>query len=87
MRRAGLADCPVAGCGNARERWRSVCHVCWRRLPVDLRAAIDAAKAQKAAHLIARAEIAATRWLTEHPACAAIARIVGDREPPSQPPP
>lgn len=86
MARAGLADCPVAGCGNHRERWQSVCGPCWRRVPVDLRAAVDAAKMQRAAHLVARAEIAATRWLTEHPASAGIARVVGDREPPSQPP-
>jgi hypothetical protein len=87
MRRAGLADCPVAGCGNVRERWRSVCHACWRRLPVDLRAAIDSAKAEKAPHRVARAEIAATRWLAAHAASAEIERLLGEHEAPRHPPP
>ncbi len=79
MMRSAAHPCPVTGCGNFRLGWQAVCRACWRRLPVDLAAAIGEAKRLKAAHLRAKAEMAATAWLSAHPLSAVIARACGER--------
>lgn len=86
MTRQFPGACPVPNCGGKRAAWQAFCHACWCRLPVDLRATIDAAKMQRAPHLIAKAEIAATAWLGAHPASAEINRLLGEHETPPSPP-
>jgi hypothetical protein len=83
--RSAAHPCPVAACGNLRDRWAAVCRSCWRRLPEDLRRRIKQARAAKAAHRVAAAEMAAVAWLNAHPVSEAIARACGDHDPPAAP--
>lgn len=70
--------CPVQGCGCLRERWQEVCRRCFRRLPADIKAMFDRAKASRDGAARARAGIAARDWLNAHPIADAIARACGD---------
>lgn len=63
MSRVPSHPCPVAGCGEMRLHWQAVCASCWGKLPQDLRGAITKHRDRGAAHLRARAGLAAVEWL------------------------
>lgn len=72
--------CPVTLCRNSKFWRHATCRSCWRRIPADLRQAIDDGVAARAPHREALAAIAAVNWLNAHPPSAAVARVCGERE-------
>jgi GH18 family chitinase len=59
-----------------------MCHVCWTRLPGDLRQRLDAARRSKARHVEAKVAIEATDWLLKHAPAVIAARRTGEAIPP-----
>lgn len=70
---------PTPGCIGERAHWQAACPSCWKRVPSDLRARMDSARATKGRHLMSAASMAIAGWLVANPPAEAIARIVGER--------
>ncbi|SMF70627.1 hypothetical protein [Allosphingosinicella indica] len=70
--------CAVRGCGTAVEAWQHLCGRCWRLLPADQRAAIVAARQERAFHIVSRLAIRAADWLNAHSPQAEAARRQGE---------
>lgn len=70
-----------AACSRPIERWMRICNPCWKRLPVDQRAAIAAARQAGNTVEVSTLTRAAAAWLAEHSPAAIAARQLGEAPP------
>lgn len=70
--------CLSPACGARVEAWQVFCGGCWRRLPVDIRQRIDAARTARQPHVAAAAAAEGKAWIVAHPPAVLAARVCGE---------